>query len=280
MPRQRHHIHVFKVDRDVPERLHRVGVERHLMLRAYRGKLRGGLDGACLVVHRHYRDTRGIGGEGGFEVGGADDALPVNGQINDVEPVLFKPFQRFKYSVMLESGSDDAALSLLTSHGRGGKNGGIVALGAAAREEHLAGLTAEYLRARRPRLVQRDSALPAEGIHRGRVAVALAEPRQHCFEHSVAYTGGGGVVKIYGSLAHNGSLKLPPSPFSERAVYHYFVSVSGLYRFIELSVVRVYAAPVLFISSRNSSVLSSVRIVSTVSFVFSVRERISSFCTT
>ena len=79
---RRQHIDVlrFHIERDMPYRLHRIGVEEHPALATDRAELFDRLDGADLVIGGHDSDKTGIVVDRFFQLLRVDDAVLMHGQ--------------------------------------------------------------------------------------------------------------------------------------------------------------------------------------------------------
>ena len=97
---------------------------------------------------------------------------------------------------MLHAGGDEVALFGLGL--QGGPDGGVVAFGAAGREDDLVGMGAQQGGHAFAGFLHGAAHLAAEGMHAGRVAVQVREVGQHGLPDFGSHGGGGVVVEIDG----------------------------------------------------------------------------------
>ena len=167
-----------EVDRHLADRLDRVGVERHPVLGGDRGQLGDRLDGADLVVGPHRGDQRrprrrARPARRAAPPGRAGPTPSTGSQVTSAPSCCDQPVDRVEHGVVLDRAGDHPA-----SAGAGAAagpedalDGEVVALGAAAGEDHLgrAGRRARRRSARGTPRPARRARRPG-GVQRRRVA--------------------------------------------------------------------------------------------------------------
>ena len=88
------------------ECLHGVGVERHAVGLRDGRQLCDGFDGAYFVVREHDGRQDGVFADGCFEAGGGDEALSVNGQVGDFEPVALQRLEGVQHGMVFDGAGD------------------------------------------------------------------------------------------------------------------------------------------------------------------------------
>ena len=133
-----------EVDRQVADRLHGVGVERHAGLVGDGGELGHRLDRADLVVGPHDADERDVVGvlrEDGAQVLDGDVAAPVGLEPGDLGAlvVLDEVLDAVEDGVVLDAADDEPGAGRVgvAAGGTGALDGEVVGLGAAGGEDDL-----------------------------------------------------------------------------------------------------------------------------------------------
>ena len=149
------------------------------------GDLGDRLDRADLVVGEHDRDEDRPVGDRRLELVGIDPAVAVDRQLDDLEAELLEVPQRVPDRVVLHGRRDDAVPARLAGPG-GALEREVVRLGAARREDDLAGLGAEARRDADVRLVERRAGRAPVDMRRTRVPEGARQVRQHRVEDLAA----------------------------------------------------------------------------------------------
>ena len=184
------------VDLDVGRGLDRVDVEQDAAMAAHLlGDLGDRLDGADLVVGEHDRDEDRAVVDRRVELVGIDPRVPVDGQLDDLEPELLEVAQGVADRVVLDGRGDDPVAATLAGP-RPTLEGKIVRLGAARREDDLAGLGVQARGDPLVRLVERRARGAAERMGRARVAERARQERLHRLEDLRANRRRRGVVEV------------------------------------------------------------------------------------
>lgn len=131
------------VDRNVADRLHRVGVEPDAPFAAELADLGDRLDGADLVIRVHDRHERRVGADGVRDLLRRDEAPLVHRQVGDLEALLFEGRAGVQHRVVLEHRRDDVFFALGGELVRRTLDRPVIALRAAAGEVDLVRLGAE-----------------------------------------------------------------------------------------------------------------------------------------
>ena len=190
-----------EVERERAERLHRVGVERHVVRRRDRGQRLDRLDGADLVVGPHDRDQRdraGVGREGRLERLGVHPAGGVDRQPLDHRAlVLGQPEHGVHHRVVLDRAGQDAApvRVLAAALPVEALDREVVRLGAATGEQDLAGPRPERRGEGLAGLLDQPPGGPAGRVQRRRVA-DVAQPRRHRLDRLGDHRRGRRVVEV------------------------------------------------------------------------------------
>ena len=185
------HIHA-----DVAHRLDGVGVEEDAALPAQRADLPDGLEGADLIVGVHDGHQAGVGADGRRQLLQADQAVLMDGEVSDLEPLLLQLGQGVEHRVVLDGVGDDVAFPGGRPQAGPLGDGPVVRLGAAAGEVDLPGLGVQALGNRLPGGDEGQIGLPALLVKAAGVAVELAQSGQHGVQGRLAHGSGGRVVCI------------------------------------------------------------------------------------
>ena len=159
------------------------------------GDLGDRLDRADLVVGEHDRDQDRLVVERRLELVGVDPAVAVDRQLDDLEAELLEVAQGVADGVMLDRRGHDPVAAALAGPGRALERE-VVRLGAAGREDDLAGLGVE---SRRDALVGIVEGRPRDapvGVGRARVAERLGQERQHRVEDLAPERRRGRVIEV------------------------------------------------------------------------------------
>ena len=102
--REREHIYIlcFYVNRQVTDRLHRVGVKEHALCAAYGADLGYRHYRADLIVGIHDRDKAGVGTDRGGDLLGGYVAAFSDGEQLYLKALFSELFKRMKHRVVLE----------------------------------------------------------------------------------------------------------------------------------------------------------------------------------
>ena len=188
------------VERNLADRLHRVGVEQHAALMAQRADFADRLQHANLVVGGHDRDQDRLVIHGALQVVEIDPAILLHRQIGDAEAVLLQPLAGVEHRLVL-GGLGDDVIALFAVHLGDALDGKVVALGGAGGEDDLLRRRADQLRNLLARLLHRLLGHPSKlVIAAGRVAEVLGEVGQHRLHHARIDARGGVVVHVDGQL--------------------------------------------------------------------------------
>ena len=140
---------------DVGSGLDGVDMEEHALAAADDGRDFGDrLERADLVVAEHDRDEDRPVVDRGLELGRVNPAVPIDRQLDDLEPELLEVAERVADRVMLDRGGDDPRSARL-ARPRRSLDREVVRLGAAGREDDLACLGMEPGRDPLVRIVER-----------------------------------------------------------------------------------------------------------------------------
>ena len=190
-------VHHGDVHRQVPDRLHRVGVEQNLSFTT---------DGAYFRNRKHRADLI-VGGHGGHQTSVLTDgfrnllrgdvALLAYGKVGDFKALLFQLAQSVQYGVMFKGCGDDVLLALARADDACGKDGLVVRFASARGEIDLAGSGAEAAGYAFARRLQNFLCPLPHRVKAGRVAVHFAKIRKHRVNGGLAHFCGGRIVQIY-----------------------------------------------------------------------------------
>ena len=183
-------------ERELAEDLHGIGVKNHAARTTQRPDRRDRLERAEFVVGGHDRDERRVGAQGAFD--GAQGHLPggIHRQVGDREPLV--PLQILKtlqHRVVLD-GRGDQVVALGAQMPGGAEDREVVALGAAAGENHLARLGPEHGGDPVPGVVQQRPRPSADLVNARRVAPDFPQKRQHRLPDRWIERRGGVVIEI------------------------------------------------------------------------------------
>ncbi len=198
----RHQVDVLLVhiDRNLADRLRRVGVEDHAALATELADLGDGLQHADLVVGGHDRDQDGLVVHGALQVVEIDQAVFLHRQVGDAVAVLLQALAGVEHGLVLGDRGDDV-IALLAVHLGDALDGEVVALGGAGGEDDFFRGRADQLGDALARRFHAFFGRPSERvIAAGGVAELLHEVGQHLFQHPRIHGGGGVVVHVDGQL--------------------------------------------------------------------------------
>ena len=185
------------VDRNVADRLHRVGVEPDAPFAAELADLGDRQDGADLVIRVHDRHERRVGADGVRDLLRRDEAPLVHRQVGDLEALLFECRAGVQHRMVLEHRRDDVFFALGGELVRRTLDRPVIALRAAAGEVDLVRLGAERGGGLFARILDGEARAAPELVDARRVAVALGEPGHHRLEHLGGNLCCRGVVRVY-----------------------------------------------------------------------------------
>jgi len=178
---ERHEVGAQRLDVevDVRRRLDGIDVEQEALARPHaRGDLGDRLDRADLVVGEHDRDQDRLVVEGRLELVRVDPAVAIHRQLDDLEAELLEVAERVAHGVMLDRRGHDPVAAALAGPGRP-LDREVVRLGAAGREDDLAGFAVESGRDALVGIVEGRSRDAPVGVGRARVAERFGQERQH-----------------------------------------------------------------------------------------------------
>ncbi len=221
VPGEAHHIDAQAAHVKVEETggLHGVGMHHDAAVEFLRPLLHGGgdfgngVDGANLIVGVHYGNNGGLAGDGVIDSLRVNLAVVINGQAGYVPTAVFQYLASVQYGVVFGAGRDDVAAGFLQRVG-GAPDGGVVGLGAAAGEYHLAVAAVERFGHALAGGVQSVAGFLPDGVDAGGVAVELGEIGQHRLEHALVHRRGAGVVKVDVVLGGHSSVPMAALNFS------------------------------------------------------------------
>ena len=185
------------VDGDFAEALRRVAVEENAGV-ARDPPNRGDIvQRSDLIVRVHDRDQHRARRDGTAHRVGVDRSVAVDRQHRDRRAArLLQRLAGVEHRLVLGGGGDDVLAALRMKLDRA-LDRQVVRLGRAAGENDVARLGVDQGGDLRPRLLDRLFGLPAPRVAAARrVAEALAEVRQHGFEHARIDRRGGVVVEV------------------------------------------------------------------------------------
>ncbi len=183
-----------KVQRDLADHLHGVGVEDDSAFGHHLGDLLDGEDHAGLVVGVHDRDQGRVVVELVLQLVEVELAQLVHAQLDDAVAVALQVAADGQDRRMLHAGGDD--LAFLRQGGQRPVDRAAVALRAATGEDDLAGIAAQQPRHPLAGLTDPDPHLAAERVHARRVAVQAAKVRLHLLKHLIRHLRRRVVVEI------------------------------------------------------------------------------------
>ena len=154
-----------------------------------------GVQVAGLVVRPHHGDDRGVGVDHFAGPVHVEAAEAVDGDLHHGVAAAFEVLAEIEDGRMLDRGDHDLAAADRADVQRA-QDGGVVALGAAGREDDLARIGAEERRHFRAALLDHLRQAAAELVDAGRVAVVFGEIRQHGGDGLRRGARGGVVVQI------------------------------------------------------------------------------------
>mmetsp|Transcript_21919 Transcript_21919/g.36597 ORF Transcript_21919/g.36597 Transcript_21919/m.36597 type:complete len:210 (+) Transcript_21919:1088-1717(+) len=119
MPADRHQVdlQIVHIHIDLPDRLGRVGVEKHALGAAQLADLFHRLLHADLVVDVHDGHERGVLADGRLELLHTDQAVGLHGQVGDIEALLLQHAARVQHTLMLRLCRDNMFLLALVEPG-------------------------------------------------------------------------------------------------------------------------------------------------------------------
>ncbi len=158
--RQQVDVHRIDVERDLADRLRRVGVEVDLALAADLADLGQRLDHADLVVHRHHRHDAGVRADRGLQLLEVDEAVLLDRQIGDLEAFQLQVAAGIQHALMLGHHGDDVVLLALVEM-RDALEREVVRFGRAGGEDDLLLVRADDRRDLSARLLHRLLRLPS-----------------------------------------------------------------------------------------------------------------------
>ena len=186
-----------RIDLDLPEGLHGVGVEEGAMGLRERGQLGDRLHDPGLVVHPHHRgDGDVIGGELRLGIGQIDGPARDDGEDPLLRPLLGRLMRGDEDRLVLGRGGHHRTLPVRLETPPRPEDGEVVGLGPAGGEADLVGGGVEALGDPLARLVERRPGLTAPPVRGARVPEAGAEERRHRLEDLRADRGRGGMVEV------------------------------------------------------------------------------------
>ena len=184
------------VDRNLADRLHRVGVEDHVALVTELADFGDRLDDADLVVGEHDRDQDGLVVHRPLQVVEVDQAVGLHRQIGDAIAVFLEALAGIEHRLVLGDLGDDV-VAALPVHLGDALDREVVALGRAGGEDDLLGGRADQLGDLFAGGFDALLGLPAKGVvAAGRVAKLRGEVGQHRLQHSRIELAGGVVVHV------------------------------------------------------------------------------------
>ena len=124
----------------------------------------------------------------------------MNIQIGHLKALLFQLLQGMQHRVVLELGGDDVLFALALTNGRGGEQGLVVGLAAAAGEDDLPGLAVQNLRDGPAALGQLHGGQLAGGVQAGGVCVVVFNHAEHDLGGVAAHLCGGRIIGV--DIAH------------------------------------------------------------------------------
>ena len=188
------------VDRNLTDRLSRVGVEDHAAFVAELANLNYRLNYANLVVGVHDRHQDGLVVHCALQVIEIDQAVLLDGHIGDAVPILFEALAGVEHGLVLGNRGDNV-VTLLAIHLRHTLDGEVIALGGAGSEDDLFCGRADQLGDTLARGLDAFFGSPSKGvIAAGSIAELLHEVGQHLFEDTRVHRCGGVVVHVDGQL--------------------------------------------------------------------------------
>ena len=193
---QQVHPQLVHVHGDVAHRLHRVGVDGHLVGVTKLRQRPNGLNRADFVVRQHDADQRGVVTQRGLQLLRPDQPVLVHVQIGDLKAVLLQPRHGVQHRVVLEGGGDEVLFAPGRALTRQLPDGPVVRLRAAGGEVNLPRLRAQAPGHALPGLLQRRAGALPQLVEAGGVAVVLPQRREHRRQSRLADAGGGRVVHI------------------------------------------------------------------------------------
>jgi hypothetical protein len=176
--------------------LHRIRVKNDAPVTANRSDFIHRLNRADLVVGSHHRNEDCIGPNCRFNRCHRDSSCVIDRQISDFEALLIrKIFTTVQNGVMLDRTGDYVA-SFNAKVARRSEDRQVIAFSSATRENDLARLAFADLRHPFSRIVQERPRASADVMHARRIAVNLAEERDHNFPDPWIQGSGRIVIKI------------------------------------------------------------------------------------
>ena len=188
-------VHRFDIDGQMADRLHRVGVEEHLVRLADRADLGNRFHRADLVVRHHDADEDGFGRERLFHLLCRHPAVFVYRQIGHGEALFFQRGAGVQNRVVLDGGGDDM-LALGRKRVRYALERPVIRFRTAGGKIDFLFLCADGRRHLTAGLFQRLLRLTAKGVNAGRVAVDFGHDRQGSLHRLGADAGRRRVVQV------------------------------------------------------------------------------------
>jgi len=183
--------HPVHINRDLPQRLRGISVERHAFLLADTPNLLERLHDADLVVDGHDGDEPGVWADGVLELREVDQAVAAHGEVGDLESFLLQVAAGVEDALVLGLRGDDVAAAVAVE-AHDALDGDVVALGGAGGEEDLARVGADEGGDAGARGLDGGVGLPAVEVGAGvRVAVAGEVEGEHGVEDARVHGGGG-----------------------------------------------------------------------------------------
>jgi hypothetical protein len=172
------------VDRHVPERLHRVGVDERprVCLLDRRDDLGHRLDGPDLVVHGHYGNEDRRGPHRGRHLVRVHDTAARHADDGDLEAGALQRASGIEDGVVLEGGDYDV-VAVASQLGSGPLDREVVGLGPSTCEDDLGRAGADGDRDPLARILDDRAGAAAGRVHRRRVAEILGHHGGHQVRH-------------------------------------------------------------------------------------------------
>ncbi|WVZ12382.1 hypothetical protein V8G54_016912 [Vigna mungo] len=226
MPTQRHqtHIPLLHINGNLPQRLSRISVKRHIVLLANSPNFLHRLNYSNFIIHRHHRNKPRIGPNRSPKLLQINQPVRFNRKIGDLETFLLEVAAGIEHALVLRlRGYHVPLLVLIEMHDA--LDGDVVGLGRTGGEDYLLGGRAYEGRYLSARVFHGVVGFPAVEVGaRVRVSETREIERQHRVNYTRVHRGCCLDVQIEGSSGdsntlHRHSRRVVPIVFRDRRLH-------------------------------------------------------------
>ncbi len=182
-------------ERDVPHRLHGIGVQIDAGFPCNFSDFGDWLNGAYLVVGVHDGNDDGFAGNRPAYVIGVNHTVPIHRQVGYLEPLSFQEVAGFQNGVVLNSRGDDM-VALAIAGINGAFQRGVIRLGTAAGEDNFLIVGAQERRYAGSCFLNGFSGVLPADIDTGRISKRIGKVGKHRLNDVRMSRCSGGIVKV------------------------------------------------------------------------------------